>query len=117
MSYAYLTIALTAFALAACETTSANRANAQPDGAPISGETIARGDIASATAPPARDECNANAYKNLVGKNKSEIPNKPANAIWRIACTSCAVTMDYAPARLNIFFDEKTSLIKEVKCG
>lgn len=116
MSYAYLTVALTAFALAACETTAAQRANA-PDRAAVSGETIPRSDIASATAPPARDACNASAYKNLVGKNKSEIPSKPANAIWRIACTSCAVTMDYAPARLNIFFDEKTSLIKEVKCG
>lgn len=117
MSYAYLTIALAAFAVAACQTASSPRANAQPDRAPIAGEKIPRSDIASATAPPARDECNAAAYKNLVGKNKSEIPAKPANAIWRVACTACAVTMDYAPARLNIFFDEKTSLIKEVKCG
>jgi len=117
MSYAYLTIALAAFALAACESTSSSRANAQADRAPIAGETIPRGDVASATAPPTRDECNAAAYKNLVGKNKSEIPAKPANANWRIACTSCAVTMDYAPARLNIFFDTKTEVIKEVKCG
>lgn len=117
MSYAYLTIALAAFALAACESASPARANAQADRAPISGATMPRDDVASATAPPSRDECNAAAYKYLVGKNKSEMPAKPANAIWRIACTSCAVTMDYAPSRLNIFFDTKSEVIKEVKCG
>jgi hypothetical protein len=117
MSYAYLTITLAAFALAACQSASPARANAQGDRAPISGATIPRRDVANATAPHARDECNAAAYKYLVGKNKSELPAKPANAIWRIACTSCAVTTDYAPARLNIFFDTKSAVIKEVRCG
>jgi hypothetical protein len=117
MSYAVLTVALAAFALTACQSAAPSRANAQASRAPISGATIPRSDVANATAPSSRDECNAAAYKYLVGKNKSELPAKPANAIWRIACTSCAVTMDYAPSRLNIFFDTKSEVIKEVKCG
>ena len=28
-----------------------------------------------------------------------------------------SVTLDYSPARLNIFFDAETGIVKEVKCG
>ncbi len=63
------------------------------------------------------DLCGAAKLQNLVGRNKSEIPAKPAGAVWRIYCSSCAVTMDYSPARLNIVFDEPTGIIRQVKCG
>jgi hypothetical protein len=63
------------------------------------------------------DTCGAKAMQSLIGKPKSQIPTKPAGAAWRVTCTTCPVTMDYSPARLNIFFDEKTGIVKEVKCG
>jgi hypothetical protein len=35
----------------------------------------------------------------------------------RVACTTCPVTDDLDPGRLNIFYDERTQLITEVRCG
>ena len=69
--------------------------------------------------PPADDpsQCGADNYQWLVGESRSRIPEKPEGANWRIACTTCPVTMDYSPARMNIFYDEETAIIAEVKCG
>ena len=73
---------------------------------------------ASAPAPKAsQDTCGAAKLHYLVGRNKSEIPPTPAGATWRIYCSSCLVTMDYSPSRVDIVFDEKTGIVKEVKCG
>ncbi|WP_309606068.1 hypothetical protein [Phenylobacterium sp.] len=35
----------------------------------------------------------------------------------RVACTSCPVTQDDSPERLNFFFDAATGLIREIRCG
>lgn len=63
------------------------------------------------------DRCGAGALQSLVGKHKSEIP-VPVDVInRRVACTTCAITEDYRPERLNIFFNERTDLIEQVRCG
>lgn len=62
-------------------------------------------------------QCRADQYRHLVGKSRSAIPQTPAGETWRVSCTTCAVTMDYNPARLNIVYDEATGEIREVKCG
>lgn len=82
-----------------------------------SGDKLSRKEVADATRRPSADECGARALQSLVGKSRSEIPARPAGTNWRIACTACPVTLDYRPDRLNIFFDEKTQVIQEVKCG
>ena len=64
---------------------------------------------------PAR--CKADQYQRFVGMNRSQLPPKPADETWRVTCTTCPVTMDYSPRRLNIFYDEATGVIREVKCG
>lgn len=72
------------------------------------------------TPPPmsdAPDQCRASEYKSWVGRNRSELPPKPANENWRVTCTTCPVTMDYSPQRLNILFEQSTGVIREVKCG
>lgn len=102
-------LALTVGVLAACTTT--NSGSAENSDKPT------RQDVAEATKPPAADECGARDQQSLLGKNRSAIPATPAGANWRVACTTCAVTMDYRPDRLNIFFEEKTDEIKEIKCG
>jgi hypothetical protein len=76
-----------------------------------------RGGATAGVAQPSADACHASQFRYLVGKKRSEMPAKPADANWRVACTSCAVTLDFSPTRMNIFFDEKTDVIKEVKCG
>ena len=62
-------------------------------------------------------QCRAEQYQRYVGRNRSELPAKPANETWRVTCTSCPVTMDYNPGRLNIFHEESSGIIREVRCG
>ncbi|WP_420470981.1 I78 family peptidase inhibitor [Brevundimonas sp. FT23042] len=61
--------------------------------------------------------CKADQYQRYVGRNRSELPATPAGETWRVTCTSCPVTMDYNPGRLNILYDEATGVIRQVKCG
>ena len=74
-------------------------------------------------APPAmpaeepKDTCGAKPLQYLVGKPKGEIPVPVDPTKRRVTCTTCPVTMDYSPERLNILFDAETGIIKEVKCG
>ncbi|TAJ55523.1 I78 family peptidase inhibitor [Brevundimonas sp.] len=70
--------------------------------------------------PPPGDgptQCKADQYQRFVGRNRSELPPRPADEVWRVTCTTCPVTMDYNPSRLNILFEESTGVIREVKCG
>ena len=62
-------------------------------------------------------QCRADQYQRYVGRNRSELPARPSGEVWRVTCTTCPVTMDYSPARLNILFEESTGVIREVKCG
>ena len=70
-------------------------------------------------APPADgpSPCKSEAYRGYVGRNRSELPTRPPGENWRVTCTTCPVTMDYSPNRLNILFDETSGVIREVKCG
>lgn len=71
-----------------------------------------------APAPqPAADSCGARDLQALVGRPRSEIPVPVRPELQRVACTTCAVTMDFNPNRLNFFFDAQTGLIKEIRCG
>jgi len=105
-------IVLAAFlALAACSTAP----EPTPPTAPPPGPAPAP---APAPAPePAADMCHAAAHQNLVGRPKSEIPVPVKPELQRVACTTCAITMDFNPNRLNFFFDAQTGLIKQVRCG
>lgn len=71
-------------------------------------------------APPVRvkgDTCQAAALQYLVGKNKAEAPAPVDPSKRRVTCSSCAITMDYRPDRLDIVFDKDTGTITAVKCG
>ena len=72
-----------------------------------------------ASPPPATtaDACGAASHQHLVGRPRTEIPVPAKPDLQRVACTTCPVTMDYNPNRLNFFFDAKTGIIKEVRCG
>lgn len=66
---------------------------------------------------PTSDSCGARDLQYLVGRARSEIPVPVKPELQRVACTTCPVTMDFNPNRLNFFFDAGTGLIKEVRCG
>ena len=76
-------------------------------------------DGGSVPVPPSDgpDQCRAAQYRGYIGRNRSELPPRPADEVWRVTCTTCPVTMDYSPRRLNILYDEATGVIREVKCG
>lgn len=71
---------------------------------------------APAPAPP-RDQCGADDLQWLVGKPRTEIPVPVDLSNRRVACTTCPVTEEYMPRRLNIFFDADSGLVREVRCG
>jgi hypothetical protein len=66
---------------------------------------------------PSEDMCGAYEAQDLVGRPRSEIPVPVLPALQRVACTTCPVTMDFNPKRLNFFYDATSGLIKQVKCG
>jgi len=72
----------------------------------------------AAIAPPQpKDQCGMAEARAYVGKNRTELPAAVDPTRWRVACTTCPVTMDFRPDRLNILFDADTGAVKEVKCG
>lgn len=76
-----------------------------------------------ATPPPPRepapsaDACDARAHQHLVGRPRTEIPIPVRPNLQRVVCTTCPMTMDHNPNRLNFFFDAATGIIREVRCG
>jgi hypothetical protein len=86
---------------------------------PTRDEPTRDGQSRPAGAPPAddADQCGASLHQYLVGRQRSAIPPQPSGARWRVTCTGCPITMDYSPARLNIFYDTETERIEEVRCG
>ena len=63
------------------------------------------------------DLCHAAELQSLVGQPRTEIP-VPVDVInRRVTCTTCPVTEDYSPYRLNIFYDQDTGIVEEVRCG
>lgn len=70
--------------------------------------------------PPPRDSgdmCHASEAQKYVGRPRTEIPVPVLPSLQRVACTTCPVTMDFNPRRLNFYYDAETGLVKEVKCG
>ncbi len=62
------------------------------------------------------DTCGAAGSQNLIGRNVAAV-SFASDANVRVACTTCAVTMDYNPARMNVFFDQNSGIIERVTCG
>lgn len=66
---------------------------------------------------PRTDTCGANEHQHLIGKPRSQIPVPTHPARFRVACLTCPVTADFNAARVNILYDDKTGIVKDVRCG
>jgi hypothetical protein len=66
---------------------------------------------------PTADLCRAGDLQYLVGKPKTDIPVPVDVVNRRVTCTTCPVTEDFSPYRLNIFFNERTQIVEQVRCG
>ncbi|MGZ9100885.1 MAG: hypothetical protein ACXW3O_14380 [Brevundimonas sp.] len=73
--------------------------------------------VGSRVTDPTADLCRAGELQWLVGKPKTEIPVPVDVVNRRVACTTCPVTEDYSPHRLNIFFNEQSGIVEQVRCG
>ena len=62
-------------------------------------------------------QCRADHYQRYIGRHRSELPARPAGEVWRVTCTTCPMTMDYSPSRLNILYEQSSGVIREVRCG
>ena len=71
-----------------------------------------------APAPrPSGDTCGARPLQYLVGRPRTEIPVPVDLTRRRVTCTTCPVTMDFNPERLNILYDQESGIVRQVKCG
>jgi hypothetical protein len=106
--------------LAACGGADAARTSPQAPTGPapaIVADAAAQPAIGSRLPTLDSDICRARDLQWLVGRPRTEIP-VPVDVInRRVACTTCPVTEDYSPYRLNIFYDQQTGLVTEVRCG
>jgi hypothetical protein len=102
--------------LAACSSAPSEVDPSQPaEPAPIASRPPAAAAVAQTA--PSRDQCGAAEMQGFVGKSRTEVPVAIDPSRRRVACTTCPVTMDFQPQRLNFFFDAATGIIKEVRCG
>ncbi|RZJ42943.1 MAG: hypothetical protein EON87_13400 [Brevundimonas sp.] len=61
--------------------------------------------------------CKAGDLQWLVGRSKTEIPVPVEVVNRRVTCTTCMITEDYSAYRLNIFFNDQTGIVEQVRCG
>ncbi|MEQ7155349.1 hypothetical protein [Brevundimonas aurifodinae] len=64
-----------------------------------------------------QDLCKARDLQYLVGRHRNEIPVPVEVVNRRVVCTTCPVTMDFSPYRLNIFYNAETEIVEQVRCG
>ena len=104
-------------ALSACASPPPLARPAQPGGAPRISPTerpyLSEPGVRSADA----DMCKAAELQWLVGKPRTEIPVPVDVVNRRVACTTCPITEDYSPYRLNIFYNQQTGIVERVSCG
>lgn len=67
--------------------------------------------------PQPKDACGAAELQGLVGHPRTEIPVPLHPENQRVACTTCPVTQDFRPERLNFFFDAQSGAIRQIRCG
>ena len=92
-------------------------APARPSAPSVVEEARQNQPIGTRTTPIDADMCKAAELQWLVGKPRTEIPVPVDVVTRRVACTTCPVTEDYSPYRLNIFYNQQTGIVERVSCG
>lgn len=105
---------LAALALAACSSTP--EVVESPPPAAVEQAEI-RQPVGSRMPDVDQDLCGARELQSLVGRHRTQIPVPVEVVNRRVACTTCPVTLDYSPYRLNIFYNAATGLVEQVRCG
>ena len=66
--------------------------------------------------PTTPRRCDAEGAKSLIGSHVGAV-SFPQGANVRIVCTTCPITKDLRPDRLNVRFDQTSGIIRSVDCG
>lgn len=61
-------------------------------------------------------QCKAEDWQSYVGKARTTLPQAPQGLVFRVACNTCAVTMDYRSDRVTFSYDDK-DIITRATCG
>jgi len=69
------------------------------------------------SAQPSGDQCGATQLQALIGQPRTSIPVPVDVTSRRVACTTCPLTEDYSPSRLNILYNRDSGLVERVFCG
>lgn len=99
--------------LAACASTPVPA----PDAPAIVEQAEANPPVGTHMPDGSEDLCKAADLQYLVGRPRTEIPVPVEVVSRRVVCTTCPVTMDFSPYRLNIFYNEQSGLVEQVRCG
>jgi hypothetical protein len=111
------TALVVAMTLAACSSDLAPAPSPGPQAPPATHGLDVEASALPVPPPTEKDQCGAADLQSLVGRPRSEIPVPVDPARQRVACTTCPVTLDHNPGRLNFFFDADSGLIKQIRCG
>lgn len=63
------------------------------------------------------DTCDAAELRPYIGRPRTDLPAPLWPDRERVACTTCPITQDFRPERVNVFFDAETGIVKQVRCG
>ncbi|MGK6313627.1 hypothetical protein [Neorhizobium sp. DT-125] len=63
------------------------------------------------------DQCRASKFQRFVGQSVDALPEKPADATWRLTCSTCMATSDLGWKRMNVSYDQQTRMINDISCG
>lgn len=99
--------------LAACSSTPA----VAPDAPTVVEEAEANQPVGTHMPNGNEDLCKAADFQYLVGRPRTEIPVPVEVVSRRVVCTTCPVTMDFSPHRLNIFYNDQSGIVEQVRCG
>ena len=68
--------------------------------------------------PPASDDtCRAATYADLLGEDYRAVPVAPEGRVFRVVCTTCPMTMDFNPDRVNFMYEQATGRVVQLTCG
>lgn len=62
------------------------------------------------------DRCRASEFQGFIGKQLDALPERPADATWRMTCSICAVTSNLGRERMNVFYDDDSREIISISC-
>ena len=79
--------------------------------------TVADPPRGPALPPASVDTCRAATYADLLGEDYRSVPAAPEGRVFRVVCTTCPMTMEFNPNRVNFMYEQATGRVVQLTCG